>query len=365
MDKEKIMEPNSPSTDAVWTRRLNDHFIPVSRPSPYAPHGFTLVELLVVITIIGILIALLLPAVQAAREASRRIQCQNNMKQICLALHGYHGVYSRFPPGYGPMSKGSYSDGLSHISESDCTKWPWAARLFEFIEQLSMAGNIDYSFHIGNIANGYAPGQEVIATTKYPILQCPSDDSVRDNWGWNNGIRCNPNSVVSSKGHSRTSYAGNFGIGQMEAPDRIQGVFKWFGAYSIAEIHDGTSHTLLCSELIPGGPCSVRGTVIYVEGPLVMADYTPNDPTPDLTRWCDKSDQNQGESPCAAGSGIAGGIVTKLRMVLHTSRSKHPGGVNSGMCDGSIQFISDSIALNVWQALATPEGGEIIPANAY
>ena len=100
----------------------------------------------------------------------------------------------------------------------------------------------------------------------------------------------------------------------------------------------------------------------YEEGPVFMADHCPNDRTPDIVRWCDIEDGDPGaESPCLRGSGIGGGTLTTLDMVIHTSRSAHPGGVVCAICDGSTRFVSETVNLRTWQILATPAGGEVIP----
>ena len=138
----------------------------------------------------------------------------------------------------------------------------------------------------------------------------------------------------------------------------MDGVFSVNRGARIADIIDGTSHTLLLSEIIPGHNCTIRGALIYDEGPVVMTDCSPNDPTPDTVRWCDDLDeQPSARAPC---NGVLG---TNFDMVLHTSRSMHPGGVSSGLCDGSVRFIAETIALDVWWALGTPDGGEPISTD--
>ncbi|NOY42218.1 MAG: DUF1559 domain-containing protein [Planctomycetes bacterium] len=307
-------------------------------------HGFTLVELLVVIAIIGVLVALLLPAVQAAREAARRMQCSNNTKQIALALHGYHGDHGAFPPGYGLPNK------ISGFN----TEWPWVPRIFPYVEQQAIFDLIDFEDHIGSTAS--TPLQQQVTQPQIANFLCPSDPGAL--------VRFNVGSVCwsSLKEYGRISYAGNFGQGQMEALDRVEGIFGEYRGASFKHIQDGSSNTLLLSELIAGGGCTFRATHSYDEGPVFMQDYTPNDPTPDLVRWCDPEDANQGPSPCAPGGGTFGGGIlgNQLDMVVHTSRSLHPGGVTVALADGSVRFVGDSISLLVWQALGTPAGEETL-----
>jgi len=312
--------------------------------------GFTLVELLVVIAIIGILIALLLPAVQAAREAARRAQCSNNVKQIGLALHMYHDTAKRFPPGYGYMVP----------PNPGWKEWPWCPRIFPYIEQAPLAKQIDWGFPTGTTSPTLPDErrQREIIEAQIPTFLCPSDPQAET--PYNNDNSCE---YPQAPKFGRISYAGNFGRGQMEADPRIKGVFgKDYGA-AIRDCLDGTTNTLLTSELIVGHEGTIRGVHSYDEGPVFMTDLSPNDPTGDLVRWCDADDQPPSRGPCQySGSGNRG-VLTQLNMVLHTSRSMHPGGVMAGLCDGSVRVISETIALDIWWALGTPDGGEVIPGE--
>jgi hypothetical protein len=191
-------------------------------------------------------------------------------------------------------------------------------------------------------------------------FQCPSDPTVSVLWNSTQTCVIPGASGTPAVQISRCSYAGNFGRGQLEAAypptgDRVDGVFAVNRGARVRDIIDGTSQTLLLCEIIPGHNCTIRGAIIYDEGPVVMTDYTPNDRTPDIVRWCDDQDeQPDAQAPC---DGVLG---TNFDMVLHTSRSMHPGGVSTGLCDGSVRFIAETIALDVWWALGTPDGGEVI-----
>ncbi|MDY0170322.1 MAG: DUF1559 domain-containing protein [Thermoguttaceae bacterium] len=329
--------------------------------------AFTLVELLVVIAIIGILIALLLPAVQSAREAARRMQCTNNLKQTALAVHLYHDTQRQFPPGYGYLNA-SYEDGGGHA------EWPWCVRLFPYIEQQALADILNsvwkapnttyWRFPSGSFASNGSPAELLpVYQTAISSWQCPSDPTSATRTG--------------TRQNSRISYAANLGVGPMQgtivpparlltglsSDERVQGVFGYNHGPRISAIIDGTSNTMMLSELICGGERTIRCAQYYDEGPIFSADYCPNDLTPDLTRHCDPVDANQGRAPCLPGGGYGGGSLTKLNMCVHTARSRHPGGVNVAMCDGSVRFVSESIALRIWQSLATPDGGEVIPGE--
>jgi prepilin-type N-terminal cleavage/methylation domain-containing protein len=326
--------------------------------------AFTLVELLVVIAIIGVLVALLLPAVQAAREAARRNQCLNNTKQVALGLQNYAGANGSLPPGYGPLPEGQYGTGVG--SGTPYAEWSWAARLFGYMEQAQIAGAIDWDWNPGIVANA-SPTIKEVRTAKIPSFHCPSDDSVRTNW--NEGAACTPG---DSEGYGRISYAGNFGsstegspatASYLEAPRegsfrhlRLEGVFSYNHGDKFAQITDGTSNTLLTVEMVPGGICSIRGAIAYTEGPVVMQYYLPNDSTPDVVSpwWCDPADQLPDAKARCVGS------ASQLRMILHTARSYHVGGVIASRCDGSANLVGDDIELAVWRALGTPRGEEVV-----
>ena len=328
-------------------------------------HAFTLVELLVVIAIIGILIAMLLPAVQAAREAARRMQCTNNSKQIGIATHMYLDAYGCFPPGYG-FADSSYKPGYGQAIEPRQAEWPWSARLYAYVENEVLANGVNWNFAVGNSSGPYPDFHLEIVSSQIPVFLCPSDAGSQT--PFNEGHQCyvpggsSGNPVAGVFG--RLSYAGNFGIGQMEdwnANRRTPGVFELNSKTTIGDITDGSSQTMLTSELIIGGVCTMRGVHAYDEGPLFMANYSPNDKTPDRVRWCDKSNGPNSNAPCKpnednTNNGVLG---QQFNLVLHTSRSAHPGGVTTGLCDGSVRFTSEDIDLEVWQAMSTPNGGEV------
>ncbi len=250
--------------------------------------GFTLVELLVVIAIIGILVALLLPAVQAAREAARRMQCSNHLKQLGLAAHNFHDVYNRLPPGYNGMVTPAHPNANKpdyHSWVSNPTMWsvPWLgvnAYLLPYMEQQVIKDNIFVEFNVDKFSNDptmpnpnnaqrtwWGDGRTwQIAKTRIPTLVCPSDDpymATRGQWALFHqfGAR-NGRSGTIGGGYfgglprlgasNYVGVAGGLGTIPTNAWDRWRGVFGNRTKYRFADIKDGTAHTLMFGEHLGG-----------------------------------------------------------------------------------------------------------------
>ncbi len=310
--------------------------------------GFTLIELLVVITIIGILISLLLPAVQAAREAARRAQCSNNLKQIGLALHLHHEAHRKFPPGTtSGMNTGSAVG--KRPTPQECT---WLAFIYPFIEQNAQHSLIDWS-PVNN--NFYDYGGKNICSLSVPLFYCPSDTNPKPN-----------DSYGASLTFARGNYVANNGIGPAiefrtgpghtspASMARPGGAFFMNSWLSLTNFVDGSTNTVLISEIrCPQSTKDGRGILHYPEGPLYQHNRTPNSPAPDEIRtdWCSSTPQ----APCI-------GVFTAFNQIKYivTARSAHAGGVNVSMGDGSVRFIQQTISLNIWQALSSPASRETI-----
>jgi prepilin-type N-terminal cleavage/methylation domain-containing protein/prepilin-type processing-associated H-X9-DG protein len=328
---------------------------------PYYKMAFTLVELLVVITIIGILIALLLPAVQAAREAARRSQCSNNMKQLGLALMNYESTVGCFPPGaiwQDPNTKqpsGPYGRGAGRPN--------FYLFLLPYEEGSNLTSLTNLKFY--SAGAWYADidpthGNASAAKTVPPNAQCPSDGvggktHVEPPFEWALG-----------------NYAGMFNGEQVGDWNTVDPLKKAFFAGNrctrVADIADGTSNTVCMAEMLTGPPGSYRGT-LWGDQPnagFVFAKYPPNSPQKDYcydaTVWCvDLPDANLPSYGASVGTTESG-----------SARSRHPGGVNALMADASVHFIGDSIDSHnqgnplypgTWQRLGAIADGKI--AGSY
>ena len=310
--------------------------------SPRRRSGFTLIELLVVIAIIAILIALLLPAVQQAREAARRTQCKNNLKQIGLALHNYHDVHGTFP-----------------FSQEDTTKsFSAISQLLPYFDQAPLYNLINFSLPYSDATNTTA------RLTELTVLRCPSDFD-------------NPLGATGGA----TNYMANKGSGIIwqdpTGPNAgfpaQSGVMYFQSRVRIGDIIDGTSNTAAFSEraLADGN----NGVV----SPLSDVFFSPLAPsTADEARtMCRAVDITNlaNQFPLFMGAPWMHGQHTYLHVDTPNSRScgfftvlradmppssRHIGGVHLLLCDGSARFVTENIDLYLWRAIGTRNGGETI-----
>ncbi len=292
--------------------------------------GFTLIELLVVIAIIAVLVALLLPAVQQAREAARRAQCKNNLKQLGIAVQGYLETTNKFPIA-------SMGNGANCGSQSG---YVWLRYLLPYIDQLTLAEQWNE-----NIC--YAVGTNNALLQGPPIngLLCPSDPASRT---WNNTPNYN---YAVNLGNTNNAQASPLnGVVFAAAPFRYSASNTTGYAYSDRDVTDGMSNTILFGEIRQGqNGQDLRGLIWYTDHVGFTAHYTPNTSSPDLLSagFCVATNSNIG-MPCAGGS------------LQFSARSNHTGGVHVVMADGVVAFISNNIDTLTWQGMSTMANGEII-----
>ena len=320
--------------------------------------AFTLVELLVVIAIIGILIALLLPAVQAAREAARRTQCNNNLKQLGLALHNYHDATGSFPMGaIGSDREHTRNPGITGLT-----------LLLPFHEQAAISN----AFNRETLFNNY-----VATSAQISVYQCPSDDAAG---------RYAVHTAVSQK-FARSNVALCFGSNRMarqmggatydrSADPFTDGAFQICGgifppAKTFALITDGTSTTIFASEVLAGMHDTLDSTNdadsrgIWSWNMMGSHCYThrntPNSSVGDAM-WTSSNDHSclhepEKGLPCNTSNG------TSHDTFQAAARSRHPGGVNALYGDGHVSFAVNIIQTQTWRQLATIAGGEVISSD--
>jgi prepilin-type N-terminal cleavage/methylation domain-containing protein len=342
--------------------------------------GFTLVELLVVVAIIGVLVSLLLPAVQAAREAARRSQCSNHLRQLGLAVHQYESVHRALPPHAGSSSFSAQ------------------ARILPYLEQAGLYGRIDFSVPLlsGPVSARVLHPQYVdLAATVLPILLCPADSGPR--------VYRVPLGGSDLYGMAANNYMFNTGTATGTYYDDRYPTDGWLWQNSrvrFAECTDGLSQTILMSEAIRGDG---QDTVL----PAGEPDRFPYRKLLNLTSGVSSNPAGPGYQGGVFGGGIiqdpnlaavtrlgtdwrggAGGTgrgvgwIRSLNHAVHVSgylppnsripdvgihgvgffsaRSFHPGGVHSLLADGSVRWISDNIQLAVYRALSSRNGGELV-----
>jgi len=310
--------------------------------------AFTLIELLVVIAIIAILIGLLLPAVQKVREAAARMKCQNNLKQLGIALHSHNDAQGSLPPG-------QYNNFYGN--DAPWIRGCWVQAILPYIEQ----DNLYKSYQSSMTFNGgwalTCAGKETVIST----LVCPSDSNSPKI------ATVDTNTVYSSTGATtggvqqglHTNYVTCSGSSLVSPPGTTtaigtNGVFYVKSKHSVANIPDGTSNTVFASEilLVPDvGTNDLRGRYCnswYGNNNFVTLN-PPNSTVADIVGY-------QGISTTYAPSSLVG---TTSPTGL-TARSRHTGGVNALMGDGSVRFVSNSINAATWQAMGTRDGGEVI-----
>jgi prepilin-type N-terminal cleavage/methylation domain-containing protein/prepilin-type processing-associated H-X9-DG protein len=311
--------------------------------------AFTLIELLVVIAIIAVLIALLLPAVQQAREAARRTQCKNNLKQIGLAMHNYHDATNTFPPGY--LASATYVDGATDTQPG----WGWAASILPYMEQSNLYNSANFNLPLQD------PQNATVIQTYLSSYVCPSDPAPSGPFSVPNGTGTTVAKAAAS------SYAACNGNDQSDTTDATgNGVFYRNSPTRMSNIIDGTSNTILVGEKAwsnangiwsgaISGAVLVRGTLNPCQPVVAGASY----PAPTLVISHAHLNNASFDDDGSAG--------------MDDFSSRHAGGAHFLFADGSVRFIHSISSDNsdgsytgdglIFQAMGTCAGGEVVSGN--
>ncbi|MDO5554498.1 MAG: DUF1559 domain-containing protein [Planctomycetia bacterium] len=336
--------------------------------------AFTLVELLVVIAIIGILIALLLPAVQAAREAARRMQCTNNLKQIVLATHNYHDTYNcLLPAGF---------TCLNDWIDCGCAA-SWYQRLLPFVEQQALYENFttgvcstEAAFWTDTFQGIYPTSSKIVSDETNPYLKlpdafrCPSTNKTgkiicpagasKEDKAWKTNFGCYV--VNLGMNNYQQDDLGTeswqkqrglpFSLGYSANPQKM---FK-----TMATVTDGLSNTIFFGEVTPPNidlntdSTTQYANIQWAQGGGFTGYYAPNAIGPDSNKvaWPDGTVGRNGKATCTGGASLGAQVST--------SRSYHSGGVNAALGDGSVRFVSDTVNIKIWQCSLNGGEGESV-----
>jgi prepilin-type N-terminal cleavage/methylation domain-containing protein len=322
-----------------------------------ARSGFTLLEVLVVIGILAALVALLLPAVQSARESARRLQCVNNLKQIGLSLHEYHDAFQVLPPAKKGCCWGTWlvfvlpqfeQQPLFNSWNSFGTNAPGAPASFDVDLRYFGVANmtVTSTWISGYLCPSDLKNAPITAPLGDRVLACTSQ-----NYAVNFG-----NSIQNQTDFQDVKFGGAPFV-DMGSP-LTESSLPASAPLGLSAFVDGTSQTLLASEVIVGQGQDLRGFSWWGDAAAFEAFMTPNSTFPDVLfspAYCNDQPPNP---PCTS--------VTTALPDMYAARSRHsPGGVNAAMGDASVRFVKNSINIQLWRALSTTRGGEVISSDSY
>jgi prepilin-type processing-associated H-X9-DG protein len=328
----------------------------------------------VVISIIGVLVSLLLPAVQAAREVARRMQCQNNLKQLGIALHNFEGSHRKFPVG-----SESKQFPASPEHPHNFFRWSVLAHLTPFVEQSSAYNTLNLDVPLfAPPTFGIVPENQLAAGLVVPLFLCPSDQGRPISEGYGIG----PLGPTNSAGCTGTGVAGGLPF----RDDGVNGTFFVNSDTRFRDFLDGTSNTIVMSESTLGdGDESTTDPRFVQNRPGTVYRFVQRAPLTDgacagATRWNVSNRRGfmwvngeyrctmynhyyppNSEIPDCLGVSLESNPARRFTgFGWRAARSRHPGGVNALLGDGSVRFVGDTIELDIWRALSTLRGGEVI-----
>lgn len=318
--------------------------------------GFTLIELLVVIAIIAILIGLLLPAVQKVREAAARAKCSNNLHQLGIAAHSYHDTNGRLP---GAIA-------------STCCNGTWVIPLLPHMEQLAMYNLYQNYGGSDSVASGMpspvkskiryggSPNNTNVTTKRLAVLTCPSDKEnapisniTNHNYAAvsGNGATAGSNPATAVPPNKPTGWVSRQGMFDHTITDMIISggtVSPNQRKVKLTDVTDGLTNTIMFGEVLQGQSSDLRGFVWWIGAATVSTFYPPNTTNPDRTHQNCKNDPLVG-LPCVNGAPY-----------VNSMRSRHTGGINVAIGDGSVRFVRSSIAPNIWVWAGGSSDGQVI-----
>ncbi len=336
-----------------------------TRTKSNARAAFSLVELIVAVAIIGTLVSLLLPAVQTTREAARRAQCANNLRQIGLAVMNYESAQGRLPRGDWRVR--TETTGVDSLGT-------WVSLTLPYLDEAALHDEIDFTTPF------YEPGQRSLGTPPHHVFfethRCPSQDRV-GLIAWNDAHYGARGSYAANAGWAGADSGlwmndtdwrqlGSDGRGHPQNPTgvefpkpngrKIRSALSGFGpllvnrGIALRQAVDGTTHTAMVAEIRNEDGNDIRGSLHFGGGVMYLHSETPNSPIQDITRLC----VNTPEAPCASTE------LTWRGYHKLSARSAHPGGVNLLLLDGSVRLVGDDFEPSLWRATSTFSGGELL-----